>query len=186
MSLPISNILDFSLAFKRLNGYYLTMDIVKELFAGVFIGLRHLHENGIIHRDIQPKNILLTKELIPKISNFAAAVRFDANAEKVSLKRSEYPFEQDPVFAPPEALLPYDNIVFNQTWDSYSLCMSMHVVKFTRDMWNFVKDDYDRYPPSDRIGQWCAHVSRTYRPVKQKDYNKYTKDFLRPCWNSTP
>jgi serine/threonine protein kinase len=36
-------------------------------------GLAHAHDQGIVHRDLKPANILLTKDHIPKISDFGIA-----------------------------------------------------------------------------------------------------------------
>lgn len=45
------------------------------LMAGIFEGLAAIHNAGIIHRDIKPDNILLTREGIPKITDFGLARR---------------------------------------------------------------------------------------------------------------
>ena len=42
-------------------------------------GLRHAHENSMIHRDIKPDNILLTKDGIVKIADLGLAKETDDN-----------------------------------------------------------------------------------------------------------
>jgi len=37
---------------------------------GIAAGMLHLHKAGIIHRDLAARNILLTKEMVPKVSDF--------------------------------------------------------------------------------------------------------------------
>ncbi|HTY14687.1 MAG TPA: protein kinase [Methanoregulaceae archaeon] len=41
-----------------------------EIIMGVAKGLAYAHEQGIIHRDIKPHNILITKEGVPKITDW--------------------------------------------------------------------------------------------------------------------
>ncbi|KAG2658123.1 hypothetical protein PVAP13_1KG261500 [Panicum virgatum] len=49
-----------------------------QIMQGICEGLLYLHEHfRIIHRDIDPSNILLTEGLIPKISNFGLATMLD-------------------------------------------------------------------------------------------------------------
>ena len=40
-----------------------------EFIKGVAEGLRYAHEQGIVHRDIKPGNILLTSDGTPKIAD---------------------------------------------------------------------------------------------------------------------
>ena len=44
-----------------------------ELIQGICAGLSHAHENGIIHSDIKPANVLLTPKAEPKIGEFGLA-----------------------------------------------------------------------------------------------------------------
>ena len=49
--------------------YYSNKEILKFL-TNIISGLKYLHTNGIIHRDIKPNNILLDKDNICKITDF--------------------------------------------------------------------------------------------------------------------
>ena len=44
-----------------------------DLVAGICQGLAHAHDNGIIHRDVKPANILLTPKRQPKLGDFGLA-----------------------------------------------------------------------------------------------------------------
>ena len=47
------------------------------LVVGVLRGLHHAHAAGIIHRDVKPGNVIVTKENEPKILDFGLAVAID-------------------------------------------------------------------------------------------------------------
>jgi len=43
---------------------------LKKIIRGIVSGMLHLHCERIVHRDLAPRNILLTNERVPKISDF--------------------------------------------------------------------------------------------------------------------
>jgi len=48
-------------------------------------GLRYAHEHGFIHRDIKPHNILLTAEMVPKITDWGMSKVLAAEVKKSSV-----------------------------------------------------------------------------------------------------
>ena len=51
----------------------LTVRAILQLFHEMALGLEHVHESCIVHRDIKPHNILLSDRLTPKIADFGYA-----------------------------------------------------------------------------------------------------------------
>lgn len=56
----------------RQNGY-LDWRIAVPIVIQVCMALSHAHENGIVHRDIKPHNILITRDRIAKVTDFGIA-----------------------------------------------------------------------------------------------------------------
>lgn len=43
------------------------------IFHGIAFGLSHLHAHDVIHHDLKPANVLITKDLVPKLADFGAS-----------------------------------------------------------------------------------------------------------------
>jgi serine/threonine protein kinase len=60
----------------------------KDLFIQILQGLSYLHNRGMIHRDLKPQNILLSKQgniIIPKISDFGISKSLNSNNQTSSV-----------------------------------------------------------------------------------------------------
>ncbi len=64
----------------------LPVDRASEIILGVSEGLAYAHENGLIHRDIKPDNIMLTREGVPKLADLGLARQRDG--EMTALTRT--------------------------------------------------------------------------------------------------
>ena len=51
----------------------LSIDERLDLFRKVCAGVQYAHENLVVHRDIKPDNILVTKDGVPKLLDFGVA-----------------------------------------------------------------------------------------------------------------
>ena len=70
------------------------------LVLGVARGIAYAHAQGIVHRDIKPENILLTRDGIPKITDWGLA-------KAVTDPRQSSMIGFSPAFAAPEQLAPH-------------------------------------------------------------------------------
>jgi serine/threonine protein kinase len=53
------------------------MEFEKKCISGIIRGLSYIHQNGILHRDLNPNNIFLDKSMTLKIGDFGMAIKND-------------------------------------------------------------------------------------------------------------
>lgn len=78
--MEFANAGDISLFFKKTQPTELTRQVILDILSG----LAYLHENGIAHRDMKPKNILLSEEngrLTAKIADFGISKKVEAGED---------------------------------------------------------------------------------------------------------
>ena len=51
---------------------------------GISIGMKYLHDNGIVHRNLKPSNVLLDENLYPKIADFGTSWLLDENVTQLT------------------------------------------------------------------------------------------------------
>ena len=129
---------------------------------GTCYGMSYLHARGIMHRELKPENILLTRECYPKIIDFARTTN------------EKYSGMIDPqhltIYSAPEMLTP------RHDWhvDMYAFGMVMYQTLV--DGWNF-KAMEDEYRTAGD-GSW--------RPQFPDDVNPNIKELIQDCLNADP
>lgn len=94
----------------------LTFQLTAELIAKIAVALHHAHTRGIIHRDLKPGNVMMTRELEPKVIDFGLARR-----EKHEGTRNMAGFPVGtPAYMPPEQARGESNTADGRA-DIYSL-----------------------------------------------------------------
>jgi len=134
---------------------------------GVAKGMEHLHSIGIIHRDLKSLNILLDKNLFPKIIDFGLSRFEDEEAQQMT---------QDvgtPHWMAPELFecVEYDNKV-----DVYSFGMLM---------WEILTES-SPFKGMSGVQIAFAVSKKGERPPFPSVIPKSLKDFINQCWHQNP
>lgn len=133
---------------------------------GIAIGMRYLHSNNIVHRDLKSTNILLDENLYPRISDFGTSKRFDG----VNLMET---FIGSLAYMAPEILTsqPYDSKV-----DVYSFGLVAYEIITSNK------------PFSDKDTQKTImrDVPKGKRPDVSMITDKNLVSFLENCWSNDP
>jgi serine/threonine protein kinase len=74
MELCTTNLREYLMA-RNYSGKVSDMTLEKQMIRGLIDGLWCIHQHGILHRDLTPKNIFLNGQMIPKIGDFGMAIR---------------------------------------------------------------------------------------------------------------
>ena len=61
---------------------YFTQDEIYDYFVQICLGLKHIHDRKVIHRDLKAENIFLSKNGIVKIGDFGVSRICDIDTTK--------------------------------------------------------------------------------------------------------
>ena len=76
----------------------LTMDEASFIFYQLVNGIQYLHKNNVVHRDMKPENIMLTKDMIVKIGDFGLSKFFKSTETRLKTNCGS------PCYSAPEVL----------------------------------------------------------------------------------
>jgi non-specific serine/threonine protein kinase/serine/threonine-protein kinase len=96
-----------------------------DLFRKVCAGVQYAHENLVVHRDIKPDNILVTKDGVPKLLDFGVAKILSRDAAPEDPAATAATWMMTPDYASPEQVSGRPSTTAT---DVYSLGVLLHVL----------------------------------------------------------
>ncbi len=104
---------DLKKVIDKTNGKGLDMPLVKSYLYQLLRGVDHIHKNKVLHRDLNPQNLLITKDDIVKIADFGLARGY-------GIPVKNYTHEVVTLwYRPPDVLL--GNKIYGTTVDMWSI-----------------------------------------------------------------
>jgi len=164
-----------------------TLEARLRLFIDVCRGVQHVHQKGLIHRDIKPQNILVTEtdgRPVPKVIDFGIAKGADERLTEETLTR-EGGLIGTPTYLAPEALR---GEAVDTRCDVYSLGMVLHrllvgVAPLTAengDILGLIERlaDGDAVPrPSERLASLTQRARQRISALRQTTIGELDRSF---------
>ncbi|KAL6056515.1 Tyrosine-protein kinase abl1 [Balamuthia mandrillaris] len=137
----------------------------------IAVGLSHLHSEGIIHRDLASRNLLLTEEYSIKISDFGLSrLKRDTESEEQTTKSEVGPLK----WMAPES-------ISQQTYSHKSDVWSYGVV-----LWELTNFGEEPYPELSLVQAALAVVDEKMTPTIPSDIPSVLQEIMRACWQYDP
>ena len=174
---------DFIKMQKRKNKYF-SESLVLSFFTQVCLAIKYIHDLNILHRNINPSNIILVSNKIVKISNFdVSRILYTSNEKSITLVKNSW----DSYISPEMGMnIPYS--FKNDIWCLGILLFNMMALncpfnnKQLFDIQNIKKVDrvylYNKLPRhfSNDIKNLCIDLLKAY-PAERPDINSVLNNY---------
>ena len=130
-------------------------------------GLAHIHQEGVLHRDLSARNCLVTSEYILKIADFGLASLASTvgrrTADRIAIR-----------WMAPECLISKQ---FTTSSDIYSFGMLLYELML-------VRQPFESYTSPNDVLE--AITIRHELPMIPNDFSPFFSNFMRSCWLNEP
>lgn len=137
---------------------------------GITAGMSFLHSYNILHRNLSSKNILLDRDLYPKISGFSLSKEISEESDQIKSG-----LVGTPAYLAPEILLTRE---YSKMSDVYAFSLIMYQI-VTKETQLFEYDD-------DSLILFEEVKNKKKRPNFNKKIPKCYQDLIEKCWSQEP
>ncbi|EXF77338.1 hypothetical protein CFIO01_12630 [Colletotrichum fioriniae PJ7] len=147
-------------------------DSCRYWFRDLILGIEYLHEQGVIHRDIKPDNLLLTDDDVLKIVDFGVSEMFEKPGDPMKTAKSA----GSPAFLAPELCVVRHGDVDGKATDIWSMGISLYCLRYGKipfeqegvlEMYEAIKTDSPELP-EDENPDFVDLISRILEKDPQK------------------
>jgi serine/threonine protein kinase len=147
----------------------INVDQAAKLMAQILDGISNAHEQGIVHRDISPSNILVSKSGIPRIMDFGVSVRSGADATHNNI--SGTPCYMSPEHFSAKNMGPHSD-VFSLGLVFYEMLTGRPAIRAENDFATMYKIANEPVPPpSAQNAKAAGEIDRIVLRAVAKDLN---------------
>ena len=138
---------------------------------GIASGMKYLHSNGIIHRDIKSANILLDDRIFPKIADFGFSKKIQN--ERNSIYESQFGFKGTMLYASPELMM---TEISTKESDVYAFSIVFYEIVTGKLPFRNL----------DPVTFFKNVVMGGLRPTFEDPINDAYRDLIERCWDKDP
>ncbi|KAK8836227.1 hypothetical protein M9Y10_039859 [Tritrichomonas musculus] len=146
-------------------------DTIRQIIiTGIARGMKYLHDRRIIHRDLNPNNVLLDDDLHPLISDFGLSKYYDYDTNEHSHNEGTQGY-----MAPEYILGP----IYNEKVDVFSFGILMYEVVMDQKAYkNMSSLNYNQYI--------IQMINNKIRPTFIYPVKQSIRDLIEKCWSEDP
>ncbi|KAK8839074.1 hypothetical protein M9Y10_032543 [Tritrichomonas musculus] len=139
---------------------------------GIAEGLKYLHYNNIIHRDLKLENILLDDNLYPKISDFGLIKSIKSESKSFQVESMKN-LKGTPIYMPPESIM---NMIYSKPGDVFAFALIVYQIWTTHSPYSFAN-----------MNELLSNVIiNDKRPELTSDIPVQFQELIEKCWRKDP
>jgi serine/threonine protein kinase len=149
---------------------------------GIAAGMACLHENGVIHRDLKPDNVMLDEDLYPKVSDYGLSRILVDGGEVANRAITMTMGVGTWLYMAPELMIGAGDGQYTQKVDVYSYAMILYQLVTGSIPWS--REFKGASGPSHK--DLTGKLDKGERPVIPDTVTQPYRELIAACWSRNP